>query len=197
MFRHINLRSSEVLNGLGDRGPDPRFFSEVFEYIKSEMINDVVWPPLPNTKQWFLVVEKITAKLNAIHERTFTLDEHITNYIVRYNRVGGVLVPPDTTGSGACLADNLSRLDISRYDVQSQNYNIMDRLLVWFSQLRDENNNDYYFSFDDYRKPKLYSALTRQEYSPLTDIDEDDFRSFKRGYTLIQRVMLRIRHWPS
>ena len=29
MFKYVNLRSSDVLNGLGDRGPDPRFYGEV------------------------------------------------------------------------------------------------------------------------------------------------------------------------
>ena len=65
------------------------------------------------------------------------------------------------------------------------------------SKLRDENNSDYYFDFEDYRKPKIYSSLTREEYSPVNDIDENGLVSFKRGYTLIQRVLLRIRHFPS
>ena len=53
------------------------------------------------------------------------------------------------------------------------------------------------FDFEDYRKPKIYSSITRQECNPINDIDENDFISFKRGYTLIQRVLLRIRHFPS
>lgn len=53
------------------------------------------------------------------------------------------------------------------------------------------------FDFEDYRKPKIYSSITRQECNPINDIDENDFISFKRGYTVIQRVLLRIRHFPS
>ena len=47
MFKHLNLRPSEVLTGLGDRGPDPRFYLEVFDYIRTEVSNDVLWPPVP------------------------------------------------------------------------------------------------------------------------------------------------------
>lgn len=49
MFKYVNLRSSEVLEGPGDKGPDPRFYLEIFEYMKNEICNDVLWPPLPNS----------------------------------------------------------------------------------------------------------------------------------------------------
>ena len=70
MFKHLNLRPSEVLSGLGDRGPDPRFYLEVFDYIRTEVSNDVLWPPVPSSEQWHLIVEKLTEKLNEIHDRT-------------------------------------------------------------------------------------------------------------------------------
>ena len=111
MFRYVSLRSLEVLNGLGDRGPDPRFCGEVFDYIRSEITYDVLWPPLPDSDQWYLIVEKMTAKLNEIHERTLTLDEHITNHIIRYRRGYGKLIPPDQPPSNGG-SDNLSKLDL-------------------------------------------------------------------------------------
>ena len=47
MFSHLNLRSSEVLSGLGDKGPDPRFYVEIFDFIRNEITNDVLWPLTP------------------------------------------------------------------------------------------------------------------------------------------------------
>lgn len=129
MFRYVNLRSSEVLNGLGDRGPDPRFYGEIFEYIRTEISNDVLWPPLPDSEQWHLVVEKITTKSNEIHERTLTLDEHITNHIIRFRRENGKLIPPEQTLSDRG-SDILSELDITRYSIDHPNYSISARLLT-------------------------------------------------------------------
>lgn len=199
MFRYLNLKPSDVLSGLGDRGPDPRFYGEVFGYIREEITNDILWPPLPESDQWYLTVEKITTKLNEIHERTLTLDEHITNYVLKHHRVTETnqLYPTETNEIVNTLEDNLSKIDISRYDIEDNNPGLAQRLLKWFAKLRNDNNKDYFFDFQDYKKPKLYSALTKQEYLPMSDIDEPDFKSFKRGYTLIQRILIRIRHYPS
>lgn len=86
---------------------------------------------------------------------------------------------------------------LSRYDIENPNYNLAGRLLTWMSKLRNENNHDYYWNFEDFRKPRIFSSMTNEEYRPLSDIDESDFKSFKRGYTLIQRVLIRIRRYPS
>ena len=195
-FKHLNLPPSEVLSGLGDRGPYPGFYLEVFDYIRTEVTYDVLWPPVPYSEQWHLIVEKLTEKLNEIHDRTLTLDEHITNHIIRYRREDGNLIGPANTIEHP-MTDTLSKLDITRYDIHDRNYSLAGKLMTWMSKLRDENNTDYYFDFTDYRRPKIYSSLTKREYDPTTDRDEADFSSFKRGYTIIQRVLLRTRVWPN
>ena len=124
------------------------------------------------------------------------MDEHITNHIVRYRREDGNLVgPADTTEHP--MTDTLSKLGISKFDIHDRNYSLAGKLMTWMSKLRDEDNTDYYFDFTDYRRPKIYSSFTKREYDPSTDIDEEDFSSFKRGYTIIQRVLLRTRVRPN
>lgn len=148
MFSHLNLKPSEVLSGLGDKGPDPRFYAEIFEYIRTEITNDVLWLPQPYSEYWHLIVEKLTEKLNEIHDRTLTLDEHITNYVLRYSRIGELLVPPEPYPEQG-LEDNLSKLDITRFDIDDRNDTLAGKLLGWMSKLREENNKDYFFDFTD------------------------------------------------
>ena len=188
MFSHINLRSSEVLSGLGDKGPDPRFYAEVFDCIRNDITNEVLWPPVPDSEYWHLIVEKLTEKLNEIHDRTLTLDEHITNHVIKFRKEDGYLIIPGEVRQQP-MSDTLSKLDITRYDTEGRNSSLSGKLLTWMSKLREEDNTDYYFDFTDYRRPKFFSSLTRKEYEPLSDIDEPDFTSFKRGYTIIQSTI--------
>lgn len=76
-------------------------------------------------------------------------------------------------------------------------------IFKWFALLRNENNQEYYSDFKDERKPlwQLYSKMTGMPYVPLLNIDDvmiiNGFRSFKRGYTLIQSVLLKISNWQN
>ena len=196
MFSYLNLRASEVLSGLGDKGPDPRFYVEVFEFIRNEIANDVLWPPVPYPEYWHLTVEKLTEKLNEIHDRTLTLDEHITNHIIKFRKEDGHLILPGEHRTEP-MSDTLSKLDVTRYDTNGKNSSLSGKLLTWMSKLREEDNSDYYFDFMDYRRPKLFSSMTKKEYDPVADIDEADFASFKHGYTIIQRVLIRTKYWPN
>ena len=196
MFAYFNLRESEVLNGLGEKGPDPRFYAEIFEFIRNEIANDVLWPPVIFSEYFHLSAEKINDKLNEIHDRTLTLEEHITNHVIKFRKEDGQLILPGEQRSQP-MSDTLSKLDVTRYDTNDRNSSLSGKLLSWMSKLRDDENSDYYFEFTDYRKPKLFGSLTKMEYDPVSDIDESDFASFKHGYTIIQRVLLRTKYWPT
>ena len=127
MFKHLNLRSSEVLSGLGDKGPDPRFYVEVFDYIRNEITNYVLWPPIPYSEQWHLIVEKLTEKCNEIHDRTLTLDEHITNHVIKFRREDDNLIIPGENRQQP-MTDTLSKLDISRYDTDDRNSSLAGKI---------------------------------------------------------------------
>ena len=134
--------------------------------------------------------------MNEIHDRTLTLDEHITNHVIKFRKEDGQLILPGEQRNQP-ISDTLSKLDVTLYDTNNRNSSLSGKLLSWMSKLRDEDNSDYYFDFTDYRKPKLFSSMTKMEYDPLSDIDESDFASFKHGYTIIQRVLLRTKYWPT
>ena len=39
--------------------------------------------------------------------------------------------------------------------------------------------------------------MTTRKYDPMSDIDEMDYESFKKGYVNIERLLLRIREYPD
>ena len=69
-------------------------------------------------------------------------------------------------------------------------------IMHWLDVLKNPDSIDYYWNFDDFRRPVLISKLTDKEYDVEADIDERDYASFKRGYIIIQRLLILIKNFP-
>ena len=93
--------------------------------------------------------------------------------------------------------DRLNCLAVLAMDEDSSEQYQFEVIAHWLKILKDTNSLDYYWNFDDFRRPVLISKLTDSEYDLETDIDERDYASFKRGYIIIQRLLILIKNFPN
>ena len=192
MFVHKDLIKSRVLTNKTDSlPPDPRFYQEVFNYIRSEVIPKMEWPPAPGDLDWYyatdLISDFVTDKINT---GTVTLKTIITNA----GFDGGL--QERYYSEGISSSGRMRGVDVGFYGYRENNKDMMSRILAWLWTLQQTDSSDYYWEFDDFKKPKLVSSMRRTSYDPEIDMDEEDYSSLKGGHALISRLLLRIRDWP-
>lgn len=61
--------------------------------------------------------------------------------------------------------------------------------MTWMKSLSNKTNPDYFWNFNNYLDPVLYSGMTKERYDLVSDIDEMDYKEFKKGYVLIERLL--------
>lgn len=68
-----------------------------------------------------------------------------------------------------------------------------------YTYIRDVtlDNSDAYYVKIGKKSVILISSFTGQKYDVDVDLDMGDINSFRKGYVFIQRLLLRIMHWPS
>ena len=190
MIMYDNLVPSDVLKPVSEP-PDPRFIVQVFDFINK---NIEVKPEYP------CGINNDFHKLNSELTEQF-VDNLIDDGTITYPRLIADLETktPDYYNVYCDMAKTASR---SRLNCKVPLYNTAEsslhyRLLPWMKLQSDPFAMDFYWDMKDYREPILKSHLTNRKYDLMSDIDEIDYESFKKGYVNIERLLLRIRDYPD
>ena len=192
MFVHKDLVKFRVLTSRSDHlRPDPRFYQEVFSYIRSEVIPRMEWPPSPGDLDWFYATDLIS---DFVIDKCNTGTMTLKNVIDNAGLDGGL--ERKYYGDGISSSGRLTDVDVGFYGYQEGNGEMMNRILAWLWVIQQNDSVDHYWSFEDFKKPRLVNSMRKDDYDPEVDMDEEDYRTMKGGHALISRLLLRIRDWP-
>ena len=173
-------------------GPDPRWYQEVFSFIRSEVVPKVEWPVAPGDVEWYLAVDLISEYISdKCNTGTQTLEA-----VIDQASIDGALDRKYYL-EGYPSSGRLTDIDVGFYGYQQSDSEMLTRLLAWMWMLKQKCAADYYWDFQDYKKPKVLSSLRNSEYDADLDMDEDDYRSMKEGHALVSRLLMRTRTWPD
>ena len=199
MFAWRNLYPSKVLQHIDGKDADPRFFAEMFSFIHEKIASRPEWCPVEDimqkTNYYELYVDMIADHLKQlIREEALTLTDVINRTVMK--RAERPLVD-FYDWEAEHTDDRLNCQAVLAMDEDSSEQYQFEVIAHWLKILKDPNSMDYYWNFDDFRRPVLISKLTDAEYDMETDIDERDYATFKRGYIIIQRLLILIKNFPN
>ena len=193
MFAHKNLVKSRVLTTRTDHlSPDPRWYQEVFSFIRSEVIPKVEWPVAPGDVEWYLAVDLIS---EFISDKCNTGTQTLETVLDQASIDGGLEMKYYYEGYPS--GGRLTNIDVGFYGYEQSDSEMLTRLLAWLSMLKQKDASDYYWDFRDYKKPKVICSLRHSDYDVDLDMDEEDYRSMKEGHALVSRLLMRTRNWPD
>ena len=193
MFVHRDLIKSRVLTSRSDHlRPDPRFYQEVFGFIRSDVIPKVEWPPAPGDLEWYLAVDLVS---DFVNDRCNTGTQTL-KHVVDAAALDGWL-ERKYYNEGFASNGRLTDIDVGFYGYQQNDSEMLTRLLAWMWMLQQKDSVDYYWDFEDYKRPKVFSSLGNSEYEAEVDMDEEDYRTMKEGHALVSRLLMRTRNWPE
>ena len=168
MFVHKDLIESRVLTSRTDHlRPDPRFYQEVFAYIRSEVIPKMEWPPSPGDLDWYFATDLISDFVSdKINTGTVTLKTIINNA----GFDGGL--QDKYYSEGISSSGRMRNVDVGFYGYRENNKDMMNRILAWLWVLQQSDSVDYYWEFDDFKKPRLINSMRKSDYDPEIDMDK-------------------------
>ena len=198
MFAWRNLCPSRVLQHIDGKDADPRFFAEMFSFIHEKIASRPEWCPVEDVMQkvnyYELYIDMIADYLRQlIREEAMTLTDVINQGVLEERND----LPIDFAQWEKEHVDDRLNCNavLTMDDDYTEDYQ-KNLILHWLDVLKNPDSIDYYWNFDDFRRPILLSKLTDEEYDLEADIDERDYASFKRGYIIIQRLLILIKNFP-
>lgn len=193
MFAYRNLRRSKVLEAIKGKTPDARFLASVFGYLRENVMTRITWPPEVNSDEYMMACDltsQFVLQLTQQGVKTLgdIIEEDVNPDVYRKNYNNDI-------EEDRLRALVLESVEIEEFSGVPQA--LYQRAIGWLQYLSRTDARDYYWVFTDYKNPRLVSVLTGQNYNPHCDIDETDYRSFKGGYAIIERLLIRTRSWPE
>lgn len=178
MFHIDHLHSSTVLENV-QHPADPRFLVKVFSYIRQTLCTKEEFPVDPSNDYYPLYTDMIREYVKEIiHSGSITLKDMINEQYL----------------DNDVYSDHKHTMCTNVPQGFSQHTDI--HILQWMKSMT-HSDSDYYWDFTNYLHPVLYSGLTKQVYNPRNDIDESDYSDFKNGYVHIERLLIKIKHYPN
>lgn len=158
MFYVDHLHQSTVLENV-QHAADPTFIVKVFRYIRQTLATREEFPVDPNNEYYPLYTDMIKEHVKEIiHSGSVTLQELVNR---QYSSVDDVY-----SDHRHSLCTNVP---------EGLSAETEKAILQWMKTLTDHQNDDYYWDFQNYLHPLLYSGLTNDIYNARHDIDESDY----------------------
>ena len=150
------------------------------------------WPPAPGDLDWYFAVDLVS---DFVNDKCNTGYQNLKN-VIDTAALDGWL-ERKYYADGYSSSGRLTDIDVGFYGYEQVSSEMMTRLLAWLWLIGQRDAVDYYWSFEDYKKPRVLSSLRHDDYEPDLDMDEEDFRTMKEGHALVSRLLMRVRDWPQ
>lgn len=186
MFSYGNLHKSSVLEG--KKGPNPKYFRRVFEYIRDEISTMPEFPCMSDDEVMWRTYCDMTGSF--IQSIIVMKDTDLTHILESPTLQNTYLKVKDYFPRHSMLSWRAThRLDCEYDDLLSEIY-------TWMYWLTRAGSEDYCFR-PVLNQMVLYSGLADGEYDAEQDLDYGDYISLRYGYSHIKRILLKTRTWLS
>lgn len=186
MFAFQNLHKSPMLDG--KKGPNPKYYRLVFEFIRNEIATMPEFPCMPSDEpMWATYCELTGSFIQSIIVMKDIDLSHILESPTMQNTYLKVKELHPRVGLLGWRAQE--RLNCSYDDLLSEIY-------TWIYWVTRPGSEDYYF-LPSQKQIVLYSGFAEGIYDAEQDLDYEDYISMRSGYSHIKRMLLKLRTWPE